>query len=463
LNIGDVVTINEYTDTAGNFVPNTPTKLGLYPKYEPKIFLDNDYVNPTPVIQGHDGSITVAFGDIRDQVLLEFEKRIFSNLKNNGNPPPLVAEDVIPGYFRTTDYTQTEIDQILGEDFLAWAGGNKLDYTAQTYIADNPFTYNYSQSYDKLNNEPLLGAWRGIYRWFYDTLTPNYTPWEMLGFSEQPDWWTDRYGPTPYTSDNLVLWGDLEAGLVADPVAPYVIPKYRRPGLTKVIPVDSQGILLSPFFSVMGAYTPQSFQKSWTVSDGGPVEASWWMSSSYPFAVMRLLILTRPAEFFSLFADRDLYRYSAEFDQYLYDGRYRIQPENIQVYGNGVSKASFINWIVDYNQQLALNSTDALTTDLANLDVRLCYRAASFVAQSNLNMYLEKSAPQSQNDSLLIPPESYNLILYKNQPFNRIDYSAVIVEVVDGGVKAKSLGTHPVAISVQTINNSNVDFFDVPN
>ena len=441
LNVGDVVTINEYSDTAGNFVPNTPTKLGLYPKYEPRIFVDEDYVNPTLVIQGHDGSITVAFGDIRDQVLLEFEKRIFSNLKNDGNPVPLVAEDVIPGYFRKTDYTQDEINQILGENFLAWVGANKLDYTTQTYIADNEFTYNYSQAGNRLDNEPLLGAWRGIYRYFYDTLTPNLTPWEMLGFSEMPTWWTDRYGPTPYTSDNLVLWGDLEAGLVADPIAPYVIPKYRRPGLTSVIPVDGQGELLPPFYSVMGPYNPQGFVKSWAVGDGGPVEASWWMSSSYPFAVMRLLILTRPAEFFSLFADRDLYRYSAEFDQYLYNGRYRIQPQNIQVYGNGVSKASYIDWIIDYNQQLGINSTDALTTDLANLDVRLCYRAASFVAKQNLSIYLEKGAPQSQNDSLLIPPESYNLLLYKNQPFNRIDYSAVIVEVVEGGYSVYGYST----------------------
>ena len=472
LNIGDVVTINEYSDTAGNFVPNTPTKLGLYPKYEPRIFLDQDYVNPTPVIQGHDGSITVAFGDIRDQVLLEFEKRIFSNLKNDGNPPPLVAEDVIPGQFRTTDYTQAEVNQILGENFLAWAGANKVDYTAQTYLADNEFTYNYSQSSNRLDTStPLLGAWRGIYRWFYDTLTPNLTPWEMLGFSEMPVWWTDRYGPVPYTSDNLVLWGDLEAGLVADPVAPYIIPKYRRPGLTSVIPVDSQGVLLAPFYSVMGAYNPQGFVKSWQVGDGGPVEASWWSSSSYPFAVMRLLVLTRPAEFFSLFADRDLYQYSAEFDQYLYNGRYRIQPQNIQVYGNGVSKASFINWIVDYNQQLAMNSTDALTTDLANLDVRLCYRAASFVAQENLAIYLEKSAPQSQNDSLLIPPESYNLLLYKNQPFNRIDYSAVVVEVVAGGYSIYGYSTtnpyfnisvSKVAGLTQTITAGNISV-TVPN
>jgi len=441
LTVGDVVTINEYADTAGNFVPNTPTKLGLYPKYEPKIFLDEDYVNPTPVIQGHDGSITVAFGDIRDQVLLEFEQRIFNNLKNDGNPPPVVAEDVIPGYFRTTDYTQAEVNQILGENFLAWVGANKLNYTSQTYIADNEFTYNYSQAGNRIDQQPLLGAWRGIYRWFYDTLTPNITPWEMLGLSEQPDWWENTYGPAPYTSDNLVLWEDLAAGLIKDPVAPYINPKYIRAGLTSVIPVDSQGQLLPPFYSVMGAYNPNGFVKSWQVGDGGPVEASWWSSSSYPFAIMRLLILTRPADFFSLFADRDLYKYSAEFDQYLYNGRYRIQPQNIQVYGNGVSKASYINWIIDYNQQLGIDSTDALTTDLANLDVRLCYRAASFIAQQNLAMYLEKGSPNSQNSSLLIPPESYNLLLYKNQPFNRIDYSAVIVEVVDGGYSVYGYST----------------------
>jgi hypothetical protein len=441
LTIGSTVTINEYSNTAGNFVPNTPTKLGLYPKYKPEIFYDTDYVNPTPVIQGHDGSITVAFGDIRDQVLLEFEQRIFSNLKNDGNPVPLVAEDVIPGYFRTTDYSQTEINQILGESFLTWVGANKLDYTQQTYIADNEFTYNYSQAGNKLDAAPLLGAWRGIYRYFYDTLTPNLTPWEMLGFSEMPTWWADRYGPTPYTSDNLVLWGDLEAGLVADPVAPYVIPKYRRPGLTQVIPVNSQGELLPPFYSVMGAYDPQGFVKSWQVGDGGPVEASWWMSSSYPFAVMRLLLLTRPAEFFSLFADRDLYKYSAEFDQYLYNGRYRLRPQDVQVVGNGVSKASYINWIIDYNQQYAVNSTDSLTTDLANLDVRLAYRMASFVPQQNLDLYLEKGAPQSQNDSLLVPPESYNLLFYKNQPFNRINYSAVIVEVVADGYSVYGYST----------------------
>ena len=433
LNIGDKVIIVEYPNTTGNFVPNTPTKLGLYPKFIPEIFVDTNYVNPTPVIQGHDGSITVAFGDIRDQVLLEFEQRIYSNLKTDGNPVPLTVDEVQPGFFRTTDYSQTEINAILGESFLSWVGWNKLDYKKQDYNPNNEFTYNYSQSGNRINGEPMLGAWRGIYRWMYDTTTPNLTPWEMLGFSEEPTWWQNYYGPAPYTSDNLVLWDDLEAGLVADPVAPYVKPNYRRPGLSKVIPVGTDGELLPPLESVAGLYDPTSFQKSWNVGDGGPVENAWWTSSSYPFAVMRLLALTRPAEFFSLFADRDLYRYNDALGQYLYNGRYRLNANEIQVYGNGVSKASFIDWIVDYNQQLGINSTTGLTTDLANLDVRLCYRMAAFSDPRYLEIYLEKSSPNSQNTSLLLPPQSYNLLVYKNEPFASLSYSALIVEIVQGG------------------------------
>ena len=134
LQTGDIIDIREYSNTAGNFCPNTPTKMGLYPKYLPRIFVDTGYLTPTTVIQGHDGSITVAFGDIRDQVLLEFEKRIYDNLKTDDNPIPLTAEDVIPGAFRTTDYSLTEITTILGQSFLSWVGWNKLDYKTQDYI-----------------------------------------------------------------------------------------------------------------------------------------------------------------------------------------------------------------------------------------------------------------------------------------------------------------------------------------
>jgi hypothetical protein len=439
---GDTLIIREYTTTVGNFCPNTPTKLGLYPKYEPRQFVDPNYVDPTVVIQGHDGSITVAFNDIRDAVLLEFERRIYNNLKTEENPVPLTAEDVIPGFFRTTDYSLSEINEILNESFLIWVGWNKLDYTAQTYNPDNPFTYNYSTAGNKINSELLQGAWRGIYKYFYDTTSPNTTPWEMLGLTEKPVWWETRYGPAPYTSDNLVLWDDLEIGLVADPVVPYIKPEFARPGLTNVLPVGTEGQLLSPIESVVGPYDPTAFRKSWVPGDGSPVENAWWTSSSYPFAIMRLLALTRPAEFFSLFADRDLYRYDDELGQYLYQGRYRLtttdlanQPvdSTLQIYGNGVSKASYIDWIVDYNQQLGRDSTTDLTKNLAHVDVRLCYRMASFTDKQYLKIFVERSSPNSTNSSLLLPDDSYQLLIYKNQPFAKIIYSGLIVERTTDG------------------------------
>jgi hypothetical protein len=459
LNVGDVVTINEYPTTVPNWCPNTPSKMGLYPKYTPSIFVDDTYSEPTLVIQGHDGSITIAFGDIRDQVLLEFEKRIYDNIKLDDNPIPLSTDEVdplfypsqttalLPGFFRSTPYTYQEINQIMNEDFLTWVGQNKVDYTTQNYVANNPFTWNYNQAADRLDQKPFLqGNWRGIYRYFYDTETPNTTPWEMVGFTEEPDWWVLRYGPAPYTSGNTVLWDDLEAGIVGDPAGPYVLPEYARPGLSKIIPAGTSGELLPPNLSVMGKNNPYGFQQSWVAGDGGPVQASWWNSSSYPFAIMRMLALTKPAQFFSLYADRDLYRFNTELGQYLLNNRYRLDASGVQVYGNGVSKASYINWIVDYNQQSGINSTDTLTTDLANLDVRLCYRMASFSDPVYVQLFTERAGPNSTNNSLLIPPSSYDLLFYKNQPFNQITYSSVIVQV-------EQLGSGGIGYSVQGYSN----------
>ena len=443
LAVGDVIVIREYASTLGSFVPNTPTKLGLYPAFKPQKYLDVNAVSPKLVIRGHDGSITNTFGDIRDDVLLEFERRIFNNLKIN-SAIPLLATDVIPGQFRDTGYTQSEITQILSKDFLTWVGNNRLDFKTQEYINNNEFTWNYYSASNKLSSsntvqqwpeqQPrLLGGWRGIYRYFYDTQTPNLTPWEMLGFSQEPTWWEDRYGPAPYTKDNLVLWEDLQTGTVADPAGYYVKSSYIRPGLTETIPVDGEGNLASPMASTVGVWNQYAFRKSWVVGDGGPVEASWWNSSSYPFSVMRLLALTRPAEFFGLFVDRDLYKLDSTLDQYLYDSRYRLDAKNLTLYGSGTSRASYINWIIDYNQQKGVSSSSALASSLSFLDVRLCYRFGAFTDKEYLKVFTEKSSPNSLNSSLLLPDESFKILLYKNQPASEINYSAVLVQKTNTG------------------------------
>mgnify|MGYP001315870032 CR=1 FL=1 len=442
----DIITIREYTATYGSYIPATPSMMGLYPVYLPQSFVDNTYLTPTTVIQGHDGSLTVAFdaGDYRNDVLLELEKRIYNNIKINTAEkydPPLRASDVIPGQFRTTNYTLTEINNILNTSFLAWVGANRVPYKDQSYSATNEFTWNYSNSENRLSSAPLVGFWRGIYFDLYDTDSPHTRPWEMVGLSVKPTWWNTRYGPAPYTSGNTVLWDDMAKGIIAYPSGNVIVKEYIRPQLLDCLPTDSQGNLVSPMQSIVGSYDTNSFVKSWVAGDYAPTQTAWRRSSYYPFAIQRLLALCEPAKYFSLFADRDLYKYNTDYNQYLYNDRFRIDPGQIVVYGNGTSKNSYINFVVDYNRVTGLDSTVEVTKKLANLDVRLCYRMAGFSDKSYLKIFSEKSSPNSLNSSLLLPDESYKLFLYQNPSFAEVRFSAVTVQRTSAGYSVAGYST----------------------
>ena len=441
---GDKIIIKEYNQTYGSYVPNTPTKLGLYPATIPHVTLDSSYNQPTYFIVGHDGSYTKLYGDYdpvfgcidyRDQVLLEYETRVYNNLKLS-NTIPIVAADIIPGYFRNTTINYDEWLDMYSSNFLDWIGQNRLDYKTQLYLTNNEYTYNYKNSRDKLNNSLVLqGNWRGIYTYYFDTSTPNLTPWEMIGYSNKPDWWETRYGPAPYTSDNLILWQDMENGIDYNNGNPVTIDIYKRPGLLKILPVNDQGELINPLFALVGNYNPNTFQRDWNIGDVAPVEFSYRRSSTWPYDLMRLQALLKPANFFNLGVDVDNYKYSSEFNQFLINNRTHLVPANIQVYGNGTPKTSYINWIVDFEKQLGVNATDNIEKLLKNLDVRLVYRLAGFSDKTLLKFFVEKGTPGSKNASLLIPDESYQVLLYENQPYDRLIYSAVIVQLVDDGYK----------------------------
>jgi len=441
---GDQIVVKEYNQTYGSYVPYTPTKLGLYDLFEPAVVLDSDYTTPTYFIKGHDGSFTKLYGtyipetntllDFRDQALLEFEKRVYNNVKLS-TEVPIKLYDVLPGFFRDSNYSYDEWLQMYSTGFLNWVGQNRIDYKTQFFNRNNEFTYNYTNSSNKLDNSVILqGYWRGAYQYVYDTTTPNLTPWEMLAFANKPTWWETRYGPAPYTSDNLVLWGDLEAGRVysADGTS-IIVPELARPGLTSIIPVNSNGELLSPLDNIVGNYNPNTFQKDWKVGDDGPAELSYRRSSTYPFDVIRLFAMTKPAEFYNLAVDLDNYKYNAEFNQYLVNDRTHLIINNIDIYGNGIAKTSYINWIVDYEKQFGVDATEEIKSVLNNLDVRLVYRLAGYSDKTLLNFYVEKGSPNTANASLLIPDESYSILLYDNQPFDQVVFSSIIIQKTTQG------------------------------
>ena len=60
----------------------------------------NEWVEGSPVIQGHDGSKVTAFKDFRDNLLLDLEKRIYNNLKVEYDSKLFDIHDLAKGLYR---------------------------------------------------------------------------------------------------------------------------------------------------------------------------------------------------------------------------------------------------------------------------------------------------------------------------------------------------------------------------
>jgi len=440
---GDVIKIIEYSDTLGSFVPPTPTRLGLYPKYVPEIFFDNTYrdAEPVEVLQGHDGSITPCFGDFRDDLLLELERRIYNNIKISYNSNNFNFYDHIPGKFRNTGYTLAEYNQIISSMFLTWAGTYKVDFnTNNIFVASDPFTWNYKKFRDTVNGEFLPGTWRSIYRYFYDTERPHTHPWEMLGFSVKPSYWNDRYGPAPYTSGNALLWSDLSLGYIhAGERAGFDI-RYQRPNLQKFIPVDESGNLIDPSDILVVDFDSSKANASYAVGDIGPAESAWRKSSEYPYAVVLAMSLMRPAMFFSLLIDIDNYYRNYITSQFvLSDSGQHITPTAIKVNGYQFDSTveysvGYLNFIIDYMKNLGIqDAVSVIKTNLSRLSTQFTYRIGGYTDKKLITILAEQSSPTSINDSIVIPDENYRIELYKGAPLDKVKVSAVIVEKSPAG------------------------------
>lgn len=438
---GDIIKIIEYSNTLGSFVPPTPSKLGLYPKYIPEIYTDDTYRTPTLVLQGHDGSVTPCFGDYRDDLLLELERRIYNNIKITYNSNNFDLFDHIPGKFRNTGYNLSEYNQIISTMFLTWAGTYKIDFlTDDIFAASDPFTWNYKKFKDTINGEFLTGTWRSIYRYFYDTERPHTHPWEMLGFSIKPDYWEDRYGPAPYTSGNALLWSDLSLGYIhAGERAGFDI-RYQRPNLQTYVPVDESGNLIDPSKILVVDFDSNKANLSYAVGDIGPAENAWRKSSDYPYAVTLAVALMRPAMFFSLLIDLENYNRNSVTAQFvLKDTGQHITPTSVKVngyQGNSTTEYTigYLNFIVDYMKNLGIqDAPNVIKTNLSRLSTQFTYRIGGFTDKKLITILAEQSSPTSINDSIVIPDENYRIELYKGAPLDKVKVSAVIVEKSPNG------------------------------
>ena len=428
---GDKIEIRDYADTTGSYMPPSPTKLGMYPKFTPEIFTDTTYITDTRVIRKHDGSIIKAYGDERDDLILELEKRIYNNIKVSYDTTWLDISDVLPSAFTATEYTLQEIDHVMGPDFYQWAGRNNVQYINNTAFSEgSPFTYNYAKSKGRLIDENLPGHWRGIYKYFYDTDAPHVRPWEILGHSEKPTDWESTYGTAPYTSGNDVLWSAVESAT----------GRYGKPLIKTYLPVDASGNLLDPLAAgLVDNYDIPGRQNSWKFGDQGPAETAWRRSSSYPFTVIKTLALTKPAKFFTNFFDLSRLTTNVSGNQIYKDtgirktvatAKYHLETSTDSTTGitTRYQTAGYQPFTINYLISRNLDAKTFYYDKMKNLTVQLAYKLGGFTDKDNIKVMTDSVSPGSTSGSKFIPDENYKILFRTSNPVNSFQYSGVLIE-----------------------------------
>ena len=444
LAVGDEVEIYEYDTTDGCFVPTTPTKLGLYPAYKPEIFVDTTYQTPKTVIQGHDGSITFAYGDFRDNLILDFERRIYNNLKQTYNTNIFDIHDYQGGDYRDTGFNRSDVNTAMVSDFVQWSiiAGDP-DYTTNSFWKDtDTFRYNYKNMVSPTGNT-LPGFWRGVYLEAYDTDRPHTHPWEMLGFSVKPSWWETEYGAAPYTRNNFVLWEDLQNGVVREPNVPAkVLKKYKRPDLINHIPVDENGNLLSPLDSNYAQnFVAIRTRDSYAFGDHTPAESAWRRSSEYPFALITSWLLNQPAKVMGVAFDLSRITRNKVGNLVYTPTNTTIRLKDL-VFPNTytdnqrVITSGLVNFVYNYIVSDINTSYNEYQTELKTLSNRLALKVGGFTDKSKFKLILDSRTPLNKGN-VFVPTENYKLFLNTSSPVEIANYSGVVIQKNTNGYVVK--------------------------
>ena len=435
LNEGDTIEIREYVSTSFSHIPPTPTSLGLYKKYTPMKFVDDTYREPQEVIQGHDGSITIAYGDFRDDLLLELEYRIYNNIKTNYDPKVFDIDANLGGYYGNSLFTKEDFDSVANQEFLKWVANTNLGYTENTYFKENEtFTYTYSNMSDPTKTENLPGWWRGVYKYFYDTDRPHRCPWEILGFSEKPTWWDEEYGAAPYTSGNLILWEDIRDGIIRHGDRAGTYSRYARPTILDHIPCDCDGNLLSPLDSGLATnFTLINNKGSFKLGDVSPTEYAYRSSPEFPFVIVMSLCLLRPFEYIISNFDKSKTKRNAADQIIDISTGVFITPKDLTLPVSGETQTSGLSCYISSYVKSTGNTVDTAQDNLTYLNVRLSNRLSGFVDKEQQKYLLYSKSPASASSSIFIPTENYDIRFNVSSPIASIVYSGVILEKSSGG------------------------------
>ena len=431
ISIDDIITVNYYSNTNGSFIPATPSKLGLYPKYKPFKYTDTSFVTTdATVIQCHDGSIIKAYDDYRDDIILEYEKRVYNNIKINYDKNIFDVLASMPGAFRNNDYSLDDTTDILAKDFVKWTGIYNIDVTTNILFDEgNSFSWNYVGSVDNLFGSSVSGYWRGLYKYFYDTDRPHTHPWEMLGHIEKPSWWNAHYDWINPVKRTALITAILH-GYTNEPPDTTINSNYARSGFMAIVPVSLSGELLSPDQFLVSNNSYYDKNSEWKFGDHGPAETAWRRSSYWPFVSNILAATLYPSSYTPSMYDVSRITFNM-LEQIIYNNDLYLNPSKLLIDGD-VQTAGYGVYVVEKGKQKNLDYISSLKQDLAYINFNLFHKLGGFASKDKLQIIIDSIDPVSQAPGAILPLEDYSLILNVSNPIKSSSISGIIIQRSNG-------------------------------
>ena len=455
LAVNDEIIIDYYTNTKACFVPVTPSKMAIYPATFPELYFDNSLSVPINTIRCHDGSLLKQFGDYRDDILLEFELRIYNNLKVKYNYKIFDLGGISGGYFKETHISKQEYIDIFDEYLYRWAGKYNIDlFTNSSYDPNNYKTWNYKNSVDVFGNTIKNGSLDYVLSYYFDSINPQFLPWRMLGFYQRPSWWDLEYGAAPYTSGNTKLWNDLELGYIRG--EDRIAVDRARPGLSQIIPVDEYGQLKPPFEYLLTENTIRDRQADWAATGFGPAEMAFRRASGiYPFVRAIIAILWDPSTFLSRLFDVSRIDFNS-LDQIVYGTNIYLNPKNLIIDRNTTPICGFGSIVLEKGLAIDRDYSTKLKTDLDYLTFNLVQKVGGFVNKEKLQITIDSVDPTSLGIGAILPQEDYDVILNVSDPIDFYSASGIIVQKYNGKFVVKGYDIYRpfFEIFVPYINNN---------
>lgn len=472
--VSTVIKIAITSTNSFSFCAPTPTKLGITPAYVPQYeivdstnaqaavdyYYKNLYNNlgynletqdtvnvsiaTNEVLRCHDGSLIKVNANLPRffyDCILEYEKRIYNNIfdirytwDKNIDPENY--------YFKNQNFYSKNLE----EKFNKFLFLEKIESLNNfDFDSTDPFTWNYS----KLS---IPGNYRGIYRYYLGSSTPDKTPWECLGYGSKPNWWDDHYSwlDTANGGDDIkrnALINALIFGYYGNPsVGVGQREDLIRSSISNVINnlVQVNGNLNDPLTSGiitnadLEKLTVKDLKQDWKFNDLSLVELAYRNSIDFIFDYIESCYVTYPILFYRKYWNikNSLFTNNILNNQYTYENTKIRKYQEISDYHNVDTNTGLLLGInlycYEYLKFKKIKS-DTITNIFANLNTSPLVKLAGFSKKSLLNLKFDTLLNQTASN--FIPEEDFRINLYKSNSLKSFFYSNVKILKVSKGYK----------------------------